>query len=82
MQLYDLPDAPRPGADAPAPPRLLAEYDNVLLSHADRTRILGDVDPSMVMTQNGLVLGAVLVDGFVVGRWRCGGRAPPTRLPR
>ena len=45
VQLYDLPEAPRPGGDAPAPPRLLAEYDNVLLSHADRTRILGDVDP-------------------------------------
>ena len=70
VQLYDLPDAPRPGGDVPAPARLLAEYDNVLLSHADRARILGDVDPAIVMTQNGIVLGAVLVDGFVVGRWR------------
>ena len=68
--LYDLPDAPRPDPDAPAPARLLAEYDNVLLSHADRTRILGDVDPRMVMTPNGLVLGSVLLDGFVAGRWR------------
>jgi Winged helix DNA-binding domain len=79
VQLYDLPAAPRPGGDEPAPPRLLAEYDNVLLSHADRTRILGDVHPSMVMTQNGLVLGAVLVDGFVVGRWRL--RRPSTTDP-
>lgn len=69
-QLYDLPDAPRPDPDTPAPPRLLAEYDNVLLSHADRTRVLGDIDPATVMTPNGIVLGAVLVDGFVVGRWR------------
>ena len=70
VRLYDLPDAPRPDPDAPAPARLLAEYDNVLLSHADRTRILGDVDPRMVMTPNGLVLGSVLLDGFVAGRWR------------
>jgi hypothetical protein len=82
VQLYDLPDAPRPGADAPAPARLLAEYDNVLLSHADRTRILGDVDPAMVMSPNGIVLGAVLVDGFVVGRWRVQqpSRADPTAV--
>ncbi len=69
-QLYDVPDAARPDGDVPAPARLLAEYDNVLLSHADRSRILGDVDASMVMSQNGIVLGAVLVDGFVAGRWR------------
>ncbi len=70
VQLFDLPGAPRPGPDVPAPARLLAEYDNVLLSHADRSRILADVDPRMVMTQNGLVLGAVLLDGFLAGRWR------------
>lgn len=38
--LYDLPDAPRPGADAAAPVRLVAPFDNLLLSHADRTRVL------------------------------------------
>jgi hypothetical protein len=68
--LYDLPDAPRPDPDTDAPARLLAEYDNLLLSHADRGRVLGDTDPRLVMTPNGLVLGAVLVDGFAVGRWR------------
>ena len=52
-RLYDLPDAPRPDPDVPAPARLLAEYDNVLLSHADRGRILADVDPRMVMTRTG-----------------------------
>jgi hypothetical protein len=80
VQLYDVPGAPLPGGDVPAPARLLAEYDNVLLSHADRSRILGDVDPAIVMTQNGIVLGAVLVDGFVVGRWRlqrAGAADPP-----
>jgi hypothetical protein len=38
-ELFDLPDAPRPEADVPAPVRLLGEYDNVLLGHADRSRI-------------------------------------------
>ena len=38
--LYDLPGAPRPDADVPAPPRLLPEYDNLLLSHEDRIRLI------------------------------------------
>jgi Winged helix DNA-binding domain len=70
VELYDLPGAPRPAPDIRSPARLLAGFDNVLLSHADRSRILGDVDPKVVMTPNGLVLGAVLLDGFVAGSWR------------
>src|SRR5215470_477486 len=38
-ELFDLPDAPRPGPDVPAPVRLVAEFDNLILSHADRARI-------------------------------------------
>ena len=70
VELYDLPGGPRPDPDIQSPARLLAGFDNVLLSHADRSRILGDVDPRVVMTPNGLVLGAVLLDGFVAGSWR------------
>ncbi|MFI9328858.1 winged helix DNA-binding domain-containing protein [Kitasatospora sp. NPDC052868] len=77
--LYDLPDAPRPDADTPAPVRLVAPFDNLLLSHADRTRVLPEEYRGRVMTQNGIVHGSVLLDGLVAGRWeltegRGGGR--------
>jgi len=40
--LYDLPDAARPDPDTAAPVRLVAPFDNILLSHADRTRVISD----------------------------------------
>jgi hypothetical protein len=70
-ELLDLPDAPRPDPDTPAPPRFLPEYDNVLLSHADRTRIVAVADHRRLLVyKNGIVPGTVLVDGFVRGTWR------------
>ena len=69
-ELFDLPDAPRPDPRAPAPPRFLPEYDNLLLSHADRTRIAADVHRNRFISPNGMVSGSVLVDGFVRGMWR------------
>ncbi|MFC5661461.1 winged helix DNA-binding domain-containing protein [Kitasatospora misakiensis] len=68
--LHDLPDAPRPDPDTPAPVRLLAPFDNLLLSHADRTRVLPEAYRPRVMTQNGIVLGSLLVDGLVAGSWQ------------
>ncbi|WP_327065456.1 winged helix DNA-binding domain-containing protein [Kitasatospora sp. NBC_01250] len=67
--LHDLPEAPRPAGGTPAPVRLLAPFDNLLLSHADRTRVLPEAHRPRVMTQNGIVLGTLLVDGFVAGIW-------------
>ncbi|KJY29262.1 winged helix DNA-binding domain-containing protein [Streptomyces sp. NRRL S-495] len=68
--LHDLPEAPRPDPDTPAPVRLIAPFDNLLLSHADRTRVLPEEYRPRVMTQNGIVLGSLLVDGLVAGSWR------------
>jgi hypothetical protein len=71
VELFDLPTAPRPAEDMSAPARLLAAFDNVLLSYNDRTRIMGDdVRRRVFASKNGLIPGTMLVDGFVVGVWR------------
>jgi hypothetical protein len=69
-ELFDLPDAPRPPADTPVPPRLVGPFDNLILSHADATRVLPAEYRRLVMTQNGLIAGMALIDGFVAGNWR------------
>jgi len=69
-ELFDLPGAPHPGPDTPAPVRLAAEFDNLILSHADRTRIIGAEARSRIFTPNGIFPGTVLLDGFVAGMWR------------
>jgi len=69
-ELLDLPDAPRPDPETPAPPRFLPEYDNALLSHADRTRIITDGRRPPLFPGSGGVLGTVLIDGFFRGTWK------------
>ncbi|TDD65206.1 winged helix DNA-binding domain-containing protein [Jiangella aurantiaca] len=69
-ELFDLPDAPRPGADVPAPVRFLPDFDNVLRSHADRTRVIDDINRKRMNRRNGVVPHALLVDGEVAGWWR------------
>ena len=69
-ELFDLPDAPRPEPDAPAPVRYLPEYDNVLLSHADRTRVVPERRrPALGRTWR-IGHGSVLHDGFLCGVWK------------
>jgi hypothetical protein len=80
-ELLDLPDAPRPDPDVPAPVRFLPEYDNVLLSHADRTRVIPDGRPVPLPPGNGAAAGTVLVDGVFRAAWavaRTDGRAALT----
>jgi hypothetical protein len=69
-ELFDLPTAPRPGEDAPAPARLAAEFDNLVLSHAERSRVVSPRATRRLYTVNGVIPGSVLVDGFVAGMWR------------
>jgi hypothetical protein len=69
-ELFDLPDAPRPAPDTRAPVRLVAEFDNLVLSHADRTRVISPDHRQRLYTRNGIFPGTVLVDGFVAGMWR------------
>lgn len=63
-ELFDVPGAPFPDPDTPVSPRFLPEYDNALLSHSNRDRIIASDYRSRIFTK-----GAVLVDGFVIGRW-------------
>ena len=69
-ELYDLPDAPRPDPETPAPPRFLPAYDNILLSHDDRNRIIRDNRGLPMPAGRGGELGGLLVDGFLGGMWR------------
>ena len=69
-ELFDLPDAPRPEPDTPSPPRFLPEFDNLILSHADRTRIISDDYRKVIASKNGMVPATVLVGGFVRGTWK------------
>jgi hypothetical protein len=68
-ELFDLRDAPRPDPGVPAPVRFLGEYDNVLLGHADRTRIIPADFPWKEMLAPGRWVSNFLVDGMLRGTW-------------
>ena len=77
-ELFDVPDAPILTGDEPAPARLLPDYDNALLSHADRTRIVPPLPwPSL---GDNVTAPALLVDGFVAGYWKPVGRGSATAI--
>jgi hypothetical protein len=73
-ELFDLPDASRPDPDTPAPTRFLPEYDNVLLGHADRSRV---IEPR---TRPPGWAGNLLHDGFLRGSWKIAATKQDTRI--
>jgi hypothetical protein len=70
VELFDLPDAPRPGPGTPAPVRFLPEYDNLLIGYADARRVMAAERKPALFTINGIIRSAVLVDGFVAAVWK------------
>jgi Winged helix DNA-binding domain len=79
----DLPDAPRPDAAVAAPVRFLPKWDNLLLAHDRRERVLPEPLRKIVIRKNGDVLPTFLVDGVVAGAWEAPlkGRATMTLTP-
>jgi hypothetical protein len=68
-ELFDLPDAPRPDPDTAVPVRFLPEFDNLVLSHDDRSRVIALAHRPAVVTKNLQVKATFLVDGVVAGTW-------------
>ncbi len=68
-ELFDLPDAPRPDGDVPAPVRLIPEYDNVITTRADE-RFVAKGDRPRVFLSALRIAATVLVDGFAAGTWK------------
>lgn len=69
-ELFDLPAAPRPDPETPAPPRFLYDYENMLLSYADRSRAIDPERTRRVVVRQNVGISTFLVDGFVAGTWQ------------
>jgi hypothetical protein len=69
-ELYDLPRAPRPDEETPAPVRFLPEYDNLVLGHDDRRRLIADAHRAAIFRNNLQILPTFFVDGWVAGTWK------------
>ncbi len=67
-ELFDVPGAPLPDPKTPAPPRFLSQFDNALLSHADRVRIISDEHRRALLEDT--MMRGVLLDGFACGTWK------------
>jgi hypothetical protein len=78
-ELLDIPDGPLPDADTPAPIRFLPVYDNIVLGHRDRSRIVPSAVRSALPLTNENI-GSVLVDGIVAARWQLRRKQGEARL--
>jgi hypothetical protein len=79
-ELFDLPTAPRPPAETAAPVRFLPDFDNLMLAHADRSRVVADEHRPRVTTKNLRVNATVLHDGRVCATWSLQRRARTATL--
>jgi hypothetical protein len=70
VELFDLPEAPRPDPDTPVPVRYLYDYDNLLLSHADRSRFITGPYFRQGFAVDSEMPRLVLVDGVTAGVWK------------
>jgi hypothetical protein len=69
-ELFDLPHAARPDEDTEVPVRFIPDFDNLVLSHDDRSRIIADAHRGRVTLKNLQVRATFLVDGMVAGTWK------------
>jgi hypothetical protein len=69
-EVWDIAGGEIIGGEMPAPVRFVPEYDNLVISHQDRTRIIADGNKSKVFLSAGRVTGTVLIDGFVGAVWK------------
>lgn len=70
VELFDLPAAPRPPENTPAPARLLPDYDNLMVAYADRSRVIADEHRPKVSLSAARVRATFLLDGVVAGTWK------------
>jgi len=67
--LYDLPRAPRPDPETPAPVRFLPRYDELLIAYQHRDRVMPERHRPAVYSKNAIVEAVLLIDGFGAGTW-------------
>jgi hypothetical protein len=70
-ELFDRPEAPRPDPDTPAPVRFLYDFDNLLLGHDDRSRVVSDAHAAIDFGERMEMPATFLVDGMTAGMWKC-----------
>jgi hypothetical protein len=79
-ELFDLPQAPRPGAEVDAPVRFLPDFDNLVLAHADRSRLVEKEHLKKIVTKNLQILPTFLVGGLVAGMWKLEAKKSAAKL--